>query len=89
MNNDTTKVHLCSHHDVQVDSSIARFVQALNDAGIHTGSSCCGHGERDGAVLTQSEGEYRLVIIVDAETSQERFRKDFQDMHSYWEEAHK
>ena len=75
--------------DVPVDSCIARFVQALNDAGIVTATSCCGHGARDASFLTHSEGEYRLVIIVDAATSRERFRDEFQAGHSQWEEEHK
>lgn len=34
-----------------VDSCIAPIVQALNDAGIYTANSCCGHGEIDGSIL--------------------------------------
>ena len=89
MCDETTKVHLASHRDVEVDACIARFVQALNNAGIMTSTSCCGHGERDASFLTHSEGEYRLVIIVDAATSRERFAAEFQASHSVWEEEHK
>ncbi len=89
MCDETTTVHLMTHKDVQVDSCISRFVQALNAAGITTSTSCCGHGEGDGSFLTHSEGEYRLVIIVDAKTSRERFAADFQALHSSWEEEHK
>ncbi len=89
MCDETRKVHLMTHKDVQVDSCIARFVQALNDAGIMTTTSCCGHGERDGSFLTHSEDEYRLVIIVDAATSRERFAEQFREAHSAWEEKHK
>jgi hypothetical protein len=32
---------------VPVDACIADEVQALNDAGVHTLGSCCGHGETD------------------------------------------
>ena len=34
-----------------VDSCIAPIVKALNDAGIYTASSCCGHGESDGVII--------------------------------------
>lgn len=33
-----------------VDECIAPIVKALNDAGIHTGGSCCGHGKADGNI---------------------------------------
>ena len=89
MCDETVTVHLCTGHDVQVDRCISRFVRALNDAGIQTTTSCCGHGESDGSFLTYSEGEYRLVIFVDAATSRERFAADFQELHSAWEELHK
>ncbi len=47
-----------------VDICIAGIVQALNDAGIHTSQSCCGHGKEpgridlhDGRVLRIEDGE--------------------------------
>lgn len=33
-----------------VDSCIADLVQALNDAGLYTGGSCCGHGKHAGTI---------------------------------------
>jgi hypothetical protein len=33
-----------------VDSCIAPIIQALNDAGIYTSQSCCGHGKGDGRI---------------------------------------
>lgn len=87
---DTTKiVKTCQHKEVEVDECIARFVQAFNDAGITTSTSCCGHGKVDASFLTHSQDEYRLVIIIDAETSRERFKEDYQAFHSWWEERHK
>lgn len=77
----TTMVKTVQHSEVQVDSCIARFVQALNDGGITTVTSCCGHGKSDASFLTHSNDEYRLFIIVDAETSRERFKNDFQHIH--------
>lgn len=34
-----------------VDRCIAALVQTLNDAGIYTAGSCCGHGAADGAIV--------------------------------------
>lgn len=36
--------------DKAIDSCIADVVQALNDAGIYTRSSCCGHGRSIGGI---------------------------------------
>ncbi len=33
-----------------VDSCIAKYVQALNDAGLYTSGCCCGHGITDGFI---------------------------------------
>lgn len=47
-----------------VDACIADIVQALNEAGIYTSNSCCGHGKadgkiylHDGRVLTITKGD--------------------------------
>lgn len=34
-----------------VDACIANIVSALNDGGVMTTSSCCGHGKSDGSIL--------------------------------------
>jgi hypothetical protein len=34
-----------------VDACIAGIVRALNDGGVITTSSCCGHGRGDGSIL--------------------------------------
>lgn len=34
-----------------IDSCIAPIVEALNDAGIYTSQSCCGHGKEDGTIF--------------------------------------
>ncbi len=36
---------------VQIDLCIAPLVKALNDAGIVTDASCCGHGKLYGSIL--------------------------------------
>ena len=33
-----------------IDRCIAHYVKALNDAGIFTGGSCCGHGKGNGVI---------------------------------------
>ena len=33
-----------------IDRCIAPIVKALNDAGIYTASSCCGHGQNSGEI---------------------------------------
>lgn len=33
-----------------IDRCIAPLVKALNDAGIYTANSCCGHGKADGTI---------------------------------------
>ena len=43
-----------------VDACIAPIVAALNDAGIYTSSSCCGHGTLNG-VISLHDG--RLIEI--------------------------
>ena len=48
------------HKNVDVDSCIAPIVQALNDAGIQTAASCCGHGKFDGSIILEDGRE--LVI---------------------------
>lgn len=34
-----------------VDKCIASIVQALNNAGIYTAGSCCGHGKEEGTII--------------------------------------
>jgi len=43
-----------------IDSCIAPIVRALNDAGVHTVASCCGHGKRPGNIAL---GDGREIII--------------------------
>jgi hypothetical protein len=43
-----------------IDSCIAPIVKALNDAGIYTSQSCCGHGKGDGVICLH---DGRTLII--------------------------
>jgi hypothetical protein len=46
-----------------VDPCIASLVQALNDAGIKTRASCCGHGKQPGNIALEDGRE--ILIAAD------------------------
>jgi hypothetical protein len=48
------------HKGVWCDPCIAPIVKALNDGGLPTVASCCGHGERDGRI-TLADGREVLI----------------------------
>lgn len=52
---------------VGIDRCIAPIVKALNDRGIPTIASCCGHGERPGSIILNDGRE--LVICPDFDTA--------------------
>lgn len=64
---------LCSHtgefrwDEKPIDSCIADLVQALNDAGLHTGGSCCGHGKEKG-YISLHDGRVMVLHRVDPKT---------------------
>lgn len=49
-----------------IDACIAPIVRALNDAGVTTVASCCGHGKRPGNIALSDGRE--IVIVPDYET---------------------
>ncbi len=49
------------------DPCIYRLVKALNDGGLRTIASCCGHGEKAG-VISLADGR-ELLILPDYETT--------------------
>lgn len=53
---------------VDVDRCIAPLVQALNEAGLRTIASCCGHGRRPGQVALADGRE--VFVVPDYETAQ-------------------
>jgi hypothetical protein len=53
---------------VGIDACIAPIVKALNDAGIATVASCCGHGKGPGSIALADGRE--LIIAADFETGQ-------------------
>ena len=52
---------------VKVDKCIAPIVRALNEAGVRTNGSCCGHGKEDGYIQLYDGRE--LVITGEARSS--------------------
>ena len=47
--------------DKPIDSCIAPIVKALNDAGIYTVASCCGHGKGGGSIILWDDRELVLA----------------------------
>lgn len=60
-----TVIHISGRYR-DIDSCIAPLVAALNQAGITTVASCCGHGKRPGNIALADGRE--LVIAPDYET---------------------
>lgn len=61
---------------VGIDACIAPIIKALNEAGIRTDYSCCGHGKKDGVILLN---DGRVLIINSAEVERQGGFKDFID----------
>lgn len=58
-----------------VDTCIAPIVMALNDAGIRTSQSCCGHGKTDGSISLWDGREIIIrAPVVDRELAVDRSR---------------
>ena len=53
-------VHITFEKNYQVDSCIANIVYALNDIGIGTTASCCGHGRQPGSIILKDGREIRI-----------------------------
>ena len=57
------KVTLCKPREhsgrtvIDVDDEIAPLIQMLNDFGVHTLGSCSGHGEFEGSIIYEQDGE--------------------------------
>lgn len=55
-----------------IDACIAPLVKALNDAGIYTASSCCGHGQYEGSIILH---DGRTLVIKNTEEYLESIEK--------------
>lgn len=62
----TTKILEISGRPRDIDACIYPIVRALNDAGLITVASCCGHGNRPGNIALADKRE--LIISPDYET---------------------
>ena len=62
-----TQVRLADGRMRPVDPCIAPIVQALNDAGIQTRASCCGHGAQPGSIMLMDGRE--VLIAPDFDTA--------------------
>lgn len=62
-----TKVIPIDGFPVAVDSCIAGIVEALNESGMRTVASCCGHGKRPGRISLADGRE--IFIVPDYETA--------------------
>lgn len=58
---------------VKVDRCIAPTVQALNDAGVVTVASCCGHGKMHGVISLKDGRELVIMSIEEREQHFEQF----------------
>jgi hypothetical protein len=56
-----TRVLTIKGKSVDVDACIADLVQVLNNAGIETVASCCGHGNRPGDIALKDGWEIILA----------------------------
>lgn len=54
---------------VAVDECIFPIVKALNDGGVPTEGSCCGHGEQFGSIILSDGRE--LIIAPDSKTARD------------------
>lgn len=50
-----------------IDRCLASYVKALNDAGLYTGGSCCGHG-KGGGNISFHDGTVFHIEKIDPET---------------------
>jgi len=51
---------------IAVDSCIAPLVQCLNDTGIRTIASCCGHGHQPSSIILDEDREIRIMTFSQA-----------------------
>ena len=60
--------------EIPVDACLAPVVQALNDVGIATVASCCGHGKFPGSIVLADGREWVLAASMAEAESYRRFR---------------
>lgn len=68
----------CNAINSGIDECIKPLIKALNDGGMETVASCCGHGNTTGRITLKDGRE--ILILPDFETAQE-VDKLFPDIH--------
>ena len=68
----------CNKINSGIDKCIQPLVKALNDCGIETIASCCGHGNTNGNIALRDGRE--IIIVTDYETAR-AIEKHFPDIH--------
>lgn len=64
----------------QIDRCISELVTALNNAGITTIASCCGHGKRPGSIILHNEQE---LIISSGREMTKKLEEGFPSIHGF------
>jgi len=74
---DTVKCNVLGR-GVMIDRCIAPIINALNECGLVTAESCCGHGETEGHILFYQDGKPRLMVLYErGEPSIEIYQKKY------------
>ena len=68
----------CNKINSGIDKCIQPLIEALNDCGMETIASCCGHGRTNGNVALRDGRE--LLIVPNYETAR-KIEKFFPDIH--------
>lgn len=68
----------CNKINSGIDKCIQRLVKALNDCGMETVASCCGHGRTNGNIALKDGRE--IIIVPDRKTAS-KIEKMFPDIH--------
>ena len=82
MHGEVEKVYIDNHH-IEIDKCISKLVGILDENGMKTLKSCCGHGEHDGFILGKG---FLLIIPIEYSNGKhfDRYDKDFYDMAEYF-----
>lgn len=70
----TTERMIASGRLIDVDSCIAGLVYALNEGGIQTVASCCGHGKCLGSIVLADGRELRIAPDYDTARELDAFK---------------
>lgn len=71
----------CNGINSGIDPCIQKIIKALNDGGIETVASCCGHGNTIGSIILKDGREF--IIAPDYETAR-KIEQYWPDIHGEW-----